>query len=115
MIELLHGEIEVESEIGEGTTFTVKIPVEIGQKKSFKKVENIKLLGVEGKEVLIVDDEQTQLDLIYEILKNASFKISIATNGVEALKILEDNSFDIIFTDIQMPKMGGFELDRKSV
>ena len=110
MIELLNGEIDVESELGKGTTFSIKIPVEISKKKTTKQVENIKLLNAAGKKVLVVDDEQTQLDLISEILKTSGFKISTAKNGVEALKKAKENTFDAVFTDIQMPEMGGFEL-----
>ena len=112
MVELLGGTIEVKSKLGKGTTFVVEIPVKEANRKDRvkEKQKNLKLKNAKEKHVLIVDDEQAQLNLISEILKNANFKIDIARNGVEALQKLEEIEVDAVLTDIQMPKMDGFRL-----
>lgn len=62
--------------------------------------------------IMIVDDDQNQLDLLAECLENENFKVVTAINGEEALKAYEKNEdkFDVIVTDIMMPKISGLEL-----
>lgn len=112
MVTLLGGTIEVKSQLGKGTVFKVEIPVkETNRNERVKeKPKNLKLKNGKGKQILIVDDEQAQLDLICEILKNANFEINITRNGVEALQKLKEIQVDAVLTDIQMPKMDGFQL-----
>ena len=60
--------------------------------------------------VLVVDDYEKMRQRICAILRQLSLNISEASNGVEALKILRKEKFDMVFTDIVMPEMDGFEL-----
>lgn len=111
IIELLNGRIDVESEWGRGTTFIITIPVE--ESLSDIQLENIKKLRIKNvsqQRVLVVDDERSQRKLIQEILKISGFEIDLAENGEEALEKLKNATFDVVFTDIQMPKMNGIDL-----
>jgi two-component system, NtrC family, nitrogen regulation response regulator NtrX len=63
--------------------------------------------------ILIVDDEQDILDTLPEILNKWGHKTFVARNGVEALKIFQENSIDFVVTDIRMPEMDGMELLQK--
>ena len=58
---------------------------------------------------MVVDDDETQLILISEILKKAETEVTTSTSADSALKQLESHTFDIVFTDIQMPDINGFD------
>lgn len=60
--------------------------------------------------ILLVDDEQISIDLISEILQKAGLEVVIARNGEEALNKFSENSFELIITDLVMPKMDGISL-----
>lgn len=62
------------------------------------------------KQILIVDDSKTMRDMVNFTLTNAGFRVSEAKDGVEALVVLEGQSFDLIITDLNMPNMDGFGL-----
>lgn len=59
--------------------------------------------------ILIVDDSQENLKLVSSILKDKGYKIALALDGISALKVLEENSIDLILLDIMMPNMDGLE------
>jgi signal transduction histidine kinase/FixJ family two-component response regulator len=108
---LLEGKIDLISEPGEGSEFIVRIPVkkikgdvpEILLENVIEVKENLK-----GKNILIVDDESSQLALSKELIKSTGMKCQTASNGEEALEKLKKYDFHLVLTDIQMPKMDGF-------
>ena len=59
--------------------------------------------------ILLVDDNAVNLKLASLMLKKLGYHADIATNGIEAIKALENKSYDIVFMDIQMPEMDGLE------
>jgi len=106
------GSIYVESKPGEGTTFNIywpfsdsdEIPVVI--EKTEAKIEG-------GKEsILIVEDEPQVRDVASEALESIGYKIFEASNGIEAMTMLQNKEFkfDLVITDVIMPGMGGKEL-----
>lgn len=62
--------------------------------------------------ILVVDDNQENLKVVGNFLKEKGYKIALATDGSSALKILENNKIDLILLDIMMPEMDGFEVCR---
>ncbi len=66
-----------------------------------------------AKKILIVEDEELLLDFLKRKLTELDYRVSVATNGLEALKSLQSNVPDLVLLDIVMPKMGGFELLEK--
>ncbi|SFB83290.1 hypothetical protein SAMN04487907_101836 [Zunongwangia mangrovi] len=117
LTSLLKGEISLQSEQGEGSEFTIIIPVEQSkikkkplaekEKKLTRKTSNI---DFGNKKVLVVDDEPAQLALTLEFLKSHNLEFDTAENGKKALALLDENRYDLILTDIQMPIMDGFQL-----
>ena len=103
------GTISVESQEGKGTTFTVKIPI--------KKVEEIKEGEVQGLQekgrksnILIIEDEEDVRILLSDILTSNGHKVTVASDGKEGIKIFKKRNFDMIFTDLGMPGMSGWEV-----
>ena len=112
---LLKGKIELKSKQGEGSEFIVRIPVKkLPVEETVENDEIIKVTEKElkGRNILVVDDEASQLALSKELIKSTGMYCHTASNGLEALKKLETGNYHLVLTDIQMPKMDGFELVR---
>ncbi len=108
LVEIQQGKITLSSEKGKGSSFIVTLPLLSGQKETALKID---LLNASPK-ILIIDDDQSQLTMVSEQLKNKGITATTCQNPYEALSIIEKECFDIIFTDIQMPGLNGFELIR---
>jgi DNA-binding response OmpR family regulator len=63
--------------------------------------------------ILAVDDEDYVVDLVREILEKSGYEVSVAANGMAALEMLRNHTFDLIITDVVMPEMDGIELTRR--
>ena len=113
LTELLKGELKLKSKQGEGSEFTVFLPVRKLTTEAAKvpEVESTpELPDLSGKTALIVDDEPSQLSLTGELLKSMGMQCDSALNGSDALKKLENRKYSLVLTDIQMPEMDGFDL-----
>ena len=113
LTELLKGELKLKSKQGEGSEFTVFLPVRklaIETAKAPEVEATPELPDLTGKIALIVDDEPSQLSLTRELLKSMGMQCDSALNGSEALKKLENREYSLVLTDIQMPEMDGFDL-----
>lgn len=117
-IQQSKGSIKVDSLAGKGTQIDVYLPRyydKQGIKSSnLQDSESNYSLG-NGERILIVDDEQALLDVAGEILRPAGYDVVKANSGEEALDILKQETvtFDLLLTDVVMPKMGGYQLISK--
>lgn len=108
IVEFLNGSIDVVSEKGAGTTFTVKLPLIVTRKKvSQRKTLNTRFDT--SKSVLFVEDTIINQNYIQKLLKNEPLDYDIANNGLEALEMCKKKKYDLIFMDISMPVMDGYE------
>jgi two-component system cell cycle sensor histidine kinase/response regulator CckA len=103
------GIIDVNSQKGEGSTFTIYIPVSDKEIVEEKGVSGETLKGTET--VLLVDDEDRIVDIGKKILKLMGYKVLVARNGKEAVELYKKDQarIDIVILDMIMPEMGGGE------
>ena len=122
LIELHGGIIAVENrEDSQGAIFTIRLPLPSGELRpetlaaadSALKESQSENASLEGLQILIVDDETDTLDLITVELAQHGAKITGATNAGDALKALENRQFDLLISDIGMPKVDGYDLIRR--
>ena len=110
LVGLMDGSISVESEPGVGTTFTFTIKSLINQ-ESIRQLVHDDAAGNEGKRVLLVDDNATNLTILKNLLTQWKLSPTLASSGKRALEILaQANEFDLVITDMQMPDMDGLQL-----
>ncbi|MBP7652520.1 response regulator [Candidatus Dependentiae bacterium] len=110
MIDLMNGSIRVESELGIGSKFYVIIKLKKGYNQSDKNNIQPLILKKYEPRILAVDDNDMNLKLIEIMLEKMGYKnIDFALDGEEAVKMAENNKYDLILMDIQMPVMNGIE------
>jgi signal transduction histidine kinase/CheY-like chemotaxis protein/ligand-binding sensor domain-containing protein len=109
LVTLMGGRIAVKSKQGKGTTFSFTINCRISENQKQYSV-TIARDVLKGKKILIVDDNLTNLRILQLQLKQCQMIILSATDGAEALYLLQTNeSIDLVITDMQMPGMDGIE------
>lgn len=115
LLELFGSSIEIQSEIGVGTTFSFTIAFDFDPDKTIEIINNIvvDLSTNQAHKILIVEDNKINQLVTLKILKKANYLCTIVDDGFQALDILEKESFDAILMDINMPIMNGFETTRK--
>ncbi|HKS27010.1 MAG TPA: response regulator, partial [Pyrinomonadaceae bacterium] len=110
------GIILVESEVGSGTTFRIRMPVARGAVQVMPAGElslPVKPSRSSGQtKILVIDDEDYVRDLLQDILETDGFEVVTATNGRDALSLYDGEKFDAVFTDVGLPGMSGWELSR---
>ncbi|MDR2861800.1 MAG: response regulator [Syntrophobacterales bacterium] len=110
LVMLMGGEITCESRPGEGSVFRLIIPLTLPEKKAaaaemLKKKADLETL--QGMRVLVAEDNDINQMIMEELLSSVGVEVTMANNGIEALAILSEESFDVVLMDIQMPEMDG--------
>ena len=137
LVHLNHGTIDCKSEVGKGTVFTVKLPIykdafapdQIDEKNKidlnipknaiidFNTIipdvnsEPEETTEEDGYKLLVVEDNLELLLLMQQLLKS-TYRVYIARNGKEAMRIIKEKELDLIISDVMMPEMDGLELTR---
>ncbi len=119
LTSLMGGEIQVESELGKGTTFTVTYEFKLTTKDNMLGSINEQSLDAKvnlaGKRVLLVEDNELNTEIALAILETAGFEVETASDGSEAVELMKEKDaghYDLILMDIQMPIMNGYEATR---
>ena len=117
LIETMHGNIDVTSVYGEGSTFTVIIPQKIVdtnplgdfKAKSITQKSDIDHIDATGINILIVDDTKINLTVAKGLLRPTKANVATCTSGKACLELLKAQRFDVVLMDHMMPEMDGIE------
>ena len=123
LVELMDGTIKVDSELGKGTTVTIQAEFAVAPENSVRREKVVREgkvpVGLLGKRVrgnvLIVEDNEINMEIATQLLQSRGATVDGATDGIDALAKVSDSKegqYDLIFMDMQMPKMNGIEATR---
>lgn len=113
LVDLQNGKIEVESEEGKGTKFTVFLPYKIAtneqvEQARVKAEEPNNYDELQGNKILVVEDNRINQLVVAKMLRKLGMEVTTADNGAEALEAFNSSYFDLVLMDIQMPVMDGY-------
>jgi len=111
LIELMGGQISVESEYGQGSTFSFHIPLLLGDINKIEKQHLDCSVSLVDKttSILVVDDNDTNLEVCSIFFAEQGVKVNTVTNGQLAVESIYNNHFDLVLMDIEMPVMDGVQ------
>jgi len=117
-VEMMGGNIWVESESGKGSTFSFMIKVKIGsgnKEQHFKNEQKKNNVDFTGHRILLVEDMMINREIVIMMLESTHLEIECAVNGIQALEMFieEPNRYEVIFMDVHMPGMDGYEATRQ--
>jgi len=112
LVDLMDGEIWLESKEGEGSRFIFEIYLQKGNKdnvKEIKTIESKEIAEIKNSNILLVEDNLINQEIVIGLLEDSAIHIEIANNGQEAVEKFEKGKYELIFMDLQMPIMDGYE------
>lgn len=112
LVDEMNGRISVDSYVDVGTTITIDIPFEICKGSENKDIQDeaTSSKSIEGKKILVADDNFLNLTIVSHILVKEKTDFKMVKDGVEALEALQNDTYDIVLLDINMPNLSGEEL-----
>ncbi len=111
LVELMGGQLQVESTLDVGSSFHIRLPLQPGQR--VEAVHDVLLYELPGLRILAVDDVPQNLELLSLALGQAGHMVTTATGGIEAVQAFLQQTFDIVLMDVQMPGVDGLEATRR--
>ncbi len=110
LASLMEGQLSCTSKVGEGTNFSLEIPLEFNKDKVTTNQESLNEYDeniLKNLSILLVEDNPINTLIAAELLKKKKIIVDTASNGLEAIKKIHDHTYDVILMDIQMPDMDG--------
>ena len=114
LLEMMHGKIVVQSVYGKGSKFTISLDQRIVKNPSIKldevKTNDIEIINLSSKKVLVVDDNKLNIKVATRLLSPYNVEVVSAESGMDSIEILKkDKKIDLVLMDDMMPKMSGTE------
>lgn len=113
LVELMNGDIWVESEYGQGSTFNFTIQCDKVSSVITPNYE--KYPDLQNKKVLIIDHNKTSLMVLERMLKSFKFKVTAINSPFKAIELLKKENFDLLFIDFNLPELSGIDLYKRLI
>jgi PAS domain S-box-containing protein len=110
IVKRFGGEIEVESKVGLGTTFTIILPIGMEGREEVVSPSTIKK-GRKAR-ILVIDDEEFIRSVLSRTLSQVNHQVTLAENGEKGIQLFKEGKFDMVLTDLGMPGISGWEVCR---
>ncbi|MBD1391271.1 aerobic respiration two-component sensor histidine kinase ArcB [Neiella sp. HB171785] len=107
LTQAMGGEIRVSSEVGKGSRFTVSLNLPVLTEDQLPGAEAIELPALHA---LLVEDIELNVVVARSVLENLGCTVDVAMNGTDALRMAREGDYDVLFLDIQLPDMTGFDI-----
>ncbi len=109
IVKRFGGEVEAESKVGLGTTFTITLPIGEGKEEAVDPQ-----LIKKGKKarILVIDDEEFVRSVLSRTLAQADHQVTLAEDGIKGVQLFKEGKFDVVLTDLGMPGVSGWEVCR---
>jgi PAS domain S-box-containing protein len=114
LITMMGGELKVESEAGKGSSFNFELPFAISSSKLNQSTvaQDLNYQSLGNRYVLVAEDVELNQYLVRHIMESWGFRVDVVNNGREAVDRIQENNYDLVLMDIQMPEMDGMEATR---
>ena len=119
LVDLMNGSIDIQSKLGEGSTFTVYIPCRLARQEDAvpkRAAERVDKTGLAGRRILLAEDNDLNAEITAELMGEEGLLVDRAENGANCLEMLEKapaGMYDAILMDVQMPVLDGYEATQK--
>ena len=104
------GRIDVESQVGKGSTFTICLPMTTEGVRKVVATEPVPKIMAENLRILIVDDEKNICDVLSDFFIKEGHNVKSVYNGANAIKLLNTDVFDLVLSDLIMPEVTGYDV-----
>ena len=113
LVELMHGTIEISSQVNQGTTTRMKFHFEIAKESELEKNQETNIIDLKGKHILLAEDNDLNAEIAMTLLSDYGLIVDHVSDGIACVKKVKENKYDLILMDIQMPNMDGYQATQK--